>query len=199
MTTAAPRQVQDALLGALEDIRSGLGHAKTPEEFGAFPTDAYSHTPRGRGARQPGMTGQVKEDLLIRWHELGLRWRGGELALRPDLVADREWLSEPGELEYVDVAGRLRQVPLGADTLALTWCQTPLVYHRDGPREVRMTGTVPPDRAGVDPPGSSCQELMARTGSITRIDVYGGARPALEVPALWAEPPTPASRAAPGG
>ena len=35
-----------------------------PELYGAFPTDPYSHTPGGKGAQQPGMTGQVKEDLL---------------------------------------------------------------------------------------------------------------------------------------
>ena len=36
---------------------------KTPEEYGAFPFDAYSHTPYNSGAKQPGMTGQVKEEI----------------------------------------------------------------------------------------------------------------------------------------
>ena len=39
-----------------EDIRLGLGFTKTADVYGAFPTDAYSHSPRHIGAQQPGMT-----------------------------------------------------------------------------------------------------------------------------------------------
>ncbi|HAO79133.1 MAG TPA: hypothetical protein DCQ92_09190, partial [Verrucomicrobia subdivision 3 bacterium] len=42
------------------DIRSGIGDCKSPGEYGAFPMDPYSHTPAQAGARQPGLTGQVK-------------------------------------------------------------------------------------------------------------------------------------------
>ena len=48
------------------EINEGIGVNKSPELYGAFPTDPYSHTPRGRGVQQPGMTGQVKEDLVDR-------------------------------------------------------------------------------------------------------------------------------------
>ena len=48
------------------DIRGGLSAAKTPEEYGAFPYDPYSHTPDNSGAQQPGMTGQVKEEIITR-------------------------------------------------------------------------------------------------------------------------------------
>ena len=55
------------------DIREGIGDCKTPENYGAFPMDPYSHTPGQTGARQPGLTGQVKEDILCRFGELGVR------------------------------------------------------------------------------------------------------------------------------
>ena len=42
-------------------VRAGLGYEKTVSQYGAFPTDPYSHTPSAGGAKQPGMTGQVKE------------------------------------------------------------------------------------------------------------------------------------------
>ena len=45
---------------------------KSPELYGAFPTDPYSHTPAGKGAQQPGMTGQVKEDILSEVLEIGV-------------------------------------------------------------------------------------------------------------------------------
>ena len=54
-------------------IRKGIGFNKTPDEYGAFPMDPYSHTPKHAGAKQPGMTGQVKEEVLTRFGELGVR------------------------------------------------------------------------------------------------------------------------------
>ena len=53
------------------------------------PTDPYSHTPGFAGVQQPGMTGQVKEEILTRWGELGLRWqtprtRFGQFTLNAD-------------------------------------------------------------------------------------------------------------------
>ena len=47
-----------------QDITEGIGAHMGPEQYGAFPFDAYSHTPANAGAQQPGMTGQVKEDIL---------------------------------------------------------------------------------------------------------------------------------------
>ena len=60
-------------------IREGIGFNKTPTEYGAFPTDPYSHTPKHAGAQQPGMTGQVKEEVLTRFAELGIRVENGQL------------------------------------------------------------------------------------------------------------------------
>ena len=62
----------DRLCEAYFRVRAGLSASKTPVEYGAFPTDPYSHTPGHRGAQQPGMTGQVKEEILTRWAELGV-------------------------------------------------------------------------------------------------------------------------------
>ncbi|MBD3336666.1 MAG: hypothetical protein GF355_14230, partial [Candidatus Eisenbacteria bacterium] len=61
-----PEAVRRGLAEMYFRVQSGLGHRKTVEEFGAFPTDPYSHTPAGGGAKQPGMTGQVKEEILSR-------------------------------------------------------------------------------------------------------------------------------------
>ena len=63
------------------DIRDGLGFRRTPAPYGAIPTDPYSHSPRHRGAQQPGMTGQAKEQVLTRFGELGIEVRDGCLHL----------------------------------------------------------------------------------------------------------------------
>ena len=71
----------DALKACYEDIRAGIGFNKPPAVYGAFPTDPYSHTPGFAGAKQPGMTGQVKEEVLTRLGEMGLSVSQGCLVL----------------------------------------------------------------------------------------------------------------------
>ncbi len=64
--SGAAADVVDRLRRSYYRIRSGLGFNKTAAEYGAFPTDPYSHTPAHAGAQQPGMTGQVKEEIVTR-------------------------------------------------------------------------------------------------------------------------------------
>ncbi|AHC14185.1 hypothetical protein [Salinispira pacifica] len=77
------------------DIRRGLGFNKTPLEYGAVPLDPYSHSPWEQGAKQPGMTGQVKEEVLTRFAELGMVIRDGRIFFMPELILDDQWI--PGE------------------------------------------------------------------------------------------------------
>ena len=105
----AAKNVTDAFAEAYYDIRAGIGFNKSPDKYGAFPTDPYSHTPIGSGARQPGMTGQVKEDILTRWGELGAFVHGGQLHFAPTLLRPDEFLSEESEFCYVDISGESKQ------------------------------------------------------------------------------------------
>ena len=100
----------EALARHYHAILEGTGIHKTARQYGAFATDAYSHTPWGKGARQPGMTGQVKEDILCRFGELGVRVQQGQVSFRPTLLRDEEFdsletlcynfNSEPEELRH---------------------------------------------------------------------------------------------------
>ena len=74
------------------EINAGIGAHKSPKLYGAFPTDPYSHTPAGRGAQQPGMTGQVKEDILCRFGELGYYVKKGCLGFYPDILNLEEFI-----------------------------------------------------------------------------------------------------------
>jgi hypothetical protein len=117
-----------ALAAAYYEIRQGLGFNKSPAEYGAFPADPYSHTPMGGGARQPGMTGQVKEEILTRFGELGVSVCEGRIDFRPTLLKSEEYLSEARDFTYVDVAGESRTIPLPRASLAFTICQAPVIY-----------------------------------------------------------------------
>ncbi|KQY23082.1 hypothetical protein ASD16_10885 [Cellulomonas sp. Root485] len=174
--------VVTGLAEAYEDIRLGLGYCKTPDVYGAFPVDPYSHTPAGKGARQPGMTGQVKEEILTRLGELGLRVEGGRVVVRPGLLRAGEWTTTPTTFTYHDVTQQEHRVALPAGSLAFTFCQVPVVYRRaDGP------GATPTVVAHLSDGSSVCgvdgtldadvsARLFRRTGDVVRVDVEVPAR-----------------------
>jgi hypothetical protein len=110
------------------EIKAGIGVHKSPELFGAFPTDPYSHTPAGKGAQQPGMTGQVKEDILSQWGELGILVKQGEIHFYPRLLRREEFLDKEACFKYIDIEGKSQSLDLAKNTLAFTYCQIPIVY-----------------------------------------------------------------------
>lgn len=118
-----------ALMEKYNDIRQGLGFNKTPDVQGAFPTDPYSHTPKGQGARQPGMTGSVKEEILTRQVELGLLVQEGNLSIDPFLLDPEEFLQEASVFTWLDISGDSQTMKLPAGSLAYTVCQVPVVLH----------------------------------------------------------------------
>ncbi|WP_420641608.1 hypothetical protein [Candidatus Leptofilum sp.] len=128
MEGGAEKSVTDALVAAYYDIRSGIGFNKTPDVYGAFPTDPYSHSPLGSGARQPGMTGQVKEEIMTRWGELGVKMKQGLLCFAPSLLRADEFLPRDSEFNYVNSAGETKTLSVAAGSLAFTMCQIPIVY-----------------------------------------------------------------------
>jgi hypothetical protein len=116
-----------ALIERYTDIRKGLSFNKPPDIYGAFPTDPYSHTPKGQGAKQPGMTGLVKEEILTRQAELGLSVENGDLVFEPLLFDRHELLLQPSVFSYLDVSARQQQIELKPGSLAYTICQTPVI------------------------------------------------------------------------
>ena len=79
----ANEKIIKELIECYFDIRGGIGFNKTPKDYGAFPTDPYSHTPGFAGAKQPGMTGQVKEEVITRLIELGVFVSSGCICFNP--------------------------------------------------------------------------------------------------------------------
>ena len=156
-------------------VRDGLGFNKTAAEYGAFPSDPYSHTPAHAGAQQPGMTGQVKEELLTRWAELGVTVTDGSLEFTTVLLGAGEFHAEPGELRYQDTAGRDLRVELEAGSFGLTVCQVPVVVHAgDGAAAIRLRMQDGSDREveGLTLDAETSQGIFRHTGAVERVDVY---------------------------
>ena len=116
------------LLDHYYEINAGIGVHKSPKLYGAFPTDAYSHTPGGKGAQQPGMTGQVKEDILSRFGELGVEVINGKLGFNPRLLRKEEFLQESNIFHYIAIPTKKDSILISKDSLCFTYCQVPVIY-----------------------------------------------------------------------
>jgi hypothetical protein len=177
---AADEKATNAEIDALADVyyrvRAGLEFNKTASEYGAFPTDPYSHTPLGGGARQPGMTGRVKEEILTRLGEWGLRVRGGSICFDPRLLRSGELLGEPARFSYVALDGSTRSIDLEPGMAAFTFCQVPVIYrateqeratnirvHRTDGSMIRFAS----DRLDT----SVSKEIFQRRATTTRLEV----------------------------
>jgi hypothetical protein len=145
-----------ALIEKYVDIRRGLSFNKAPDLYGAFPTDPYSHTPKGQGARQPGMTGLVKEEILTRQAELGFAVENGQLVFDFLLLNKEEFLTAPSVYAYADTDGERRQIELDPGCIAYSICQVPVilrntdeggitVHYTDGSTQQIMGHTLDPE------------------------------------------------------
>lgn len=142
------------LTEAYYDVQKGLGYNKTPEIWGAFPMDPYSHTPWKQGAKQPGMTGQVKEEVLTRWGELGICIEKGIASFKPTILRENEFID--GKLDF-------------------TWCGVKVEYVK-GSGSAKNCMVITQNGATVERDGTSLTldesaRLFARNGSIEKITV----------------------------
>ena len=119
----------EALARHYHAILEGTGIHKSAREYGAFSTDAYSHTPWGKGARQPGMTGQVKEDILCRFGELGVRVKDGKVTFRPTLLRDNEFLPD-GSLSFSYCGARITYHKGNGDGMTLSEADSARLFAR---------------------------------------------------------------------
>lgn len=136
---AVEKNTRKTVFGNLVDhyyeIRAGIGINKSPDIYGAFPTDAYSHTPGNTGVQQPGMTGQVKEDIINRWAELGVIVENGQILFEPTFLRKEEFLTRKGYLKYYNILGEEKSIRLRINSLAFTYCQVPIIYQlSDSPK-----------------------------------------------------------------
>ncbi|RKY62077.1 MAG: hypothetical protein DRP96_01265 [Candidatus Neomarinimicrobiota bacterium] len=173
VNSGADRVQIDELKQIYYDIRKGIGSHKSPKDYGAFPTDPYSHTPGHRGVQQPGMTGQVKEDLISRLGELGVCIEDGCIRFAPILLKKSEFLRSTQEFTYYNVSGKKNIVKLNPGSLAFTVVQVPVIYHLSDTDKVKIfytdnnVETFPGHRLGPD----VSKSIFKRSDDVLRIEV----------------------------
>ncbi|HEY5650611.1 MAG TPA: hypothetical protein VIW46_04120, partial [Acidimicrobiia bacterium] len=171
----APDETTGRLIDGYWRIRSGLGFNKTAEEFGAMPLDPYSHTPAHSGAQQPGMTGLVKEELLTRPLEVGVRVEGGEICFDPILLRDEELLATAETWPVYDLELEQYEIDLPERSLGMTVCQVPVVLTVSAgePRvEVLFADGESREVPGMRLDAEISAKVFARSGEVVRIHAH---------------------------
>ena len=118
----ASAEIIKRLVKHYDDVKTGIGAHKTPTEYGSFPFDAYSHTPMMAGVQQPGMTGQVKEDILNRFFELGVQVENGCIKINKSMLKADEFIQSTTEKPQ----------------LKFTYCSVPFEYRMDGKEGIEI-------------------------------------------------------------
>jgi len=167
----------DVIVGRLLDhyyeINAGIGVHKSPELYGAFPTDPYSHTPATKGAQQPGMTGQVKEDVLTRFGELGVFVEDGKLGFNPRLLQTKEFLKVSSIFRFTNVNKEKQEIAIERNSLCFTYCKVPVIYknsNRNGLQVIYNNGNkLELDAMNLDLETS--KSIFQRKGEVNQIIV----------------------------
>ena len=166
-------EVLKRLSNHYHEIYEGIGVHKSPELYGAFPTDPYSHTPAGKGVKQPGMTGQVKEDILSRLGEFGVIVKDGILSFKPSLLKNDVFLQENSQFNYFDIQNNERNIVVEKNSLCFTYCQVPIIYKLSTKNDINVffkdNTTSLFDKNELDIRTSKL--LFERTGNIEKIVV----------------------------
>ncbi len=121
------RDVLEGLKECFDRIQAGIGVHKSPEQYGAMPMDPYSHTTGFGGVQQPGMTGQVKEDIITRFAELGVTVEQGEVIFQPVLLRKSEFMDKACTWTFA-AGGSERSLDLEPGMLAFMLCGVPVIY-----------------------------------------------------------------------
>lgn len=170
---AANDAVQQRLYQHFDEIGEGIGVHKSPELYGAFPTDPYSHTPEHRGAQQPGMTGQVKEDILVRIGELGVTARDGKLQFDPFLLKHSEFTSAKKSVGMISLDQQKNQIQVPEEALLFSCCQVPVIYQVGSGQHIQVVFSDGSTKniEGTKLDEDLSQNIFMRTGKVEQINV----------------------------
>lgn len=141
------------------EVKKGIGAHKSPAEYGSFPFDPYSHTPIMAGVQQPGMTGQVKEDIISRFLELGITVCNGQIEVNPFLLSSKEFHKSNNQ---------------ATPWLSVMYCSTPFVYHLNKKQgiDVEFADGKTINVNGYKLPSDISQSVFMRDKKIARVIIH---------------------------
>ncbi|XVJ64980.1 MAG: hypothetical protein HEQ40_01950 [Lacibacter sp.] len=170
----ADAETVKSLIAHYYEISAGIGVHKSPQVYGAFSVTPYSHTPMHKGAQQPGMTGQVKEDILTRMAELGVQMKEGTLMFSPALLLNSEFLNKEVNATFITIENKVKKISLEPNSLAFTVCQVPVIYKKAKEQKIEVfyangtKDTLHSNMLGTE----ISSDILMRTGKIDHLLVY---------------------------
>lgn len=174
VSSGASPEAVGRLIDGYWRVRSGMGFNKTPREHGAIPIDPYSHTPANAGAQQPGMTGLVKEEILVRPAELGIVIERGEIAFDPTFLRSGELLDRHETWCTFNTCLEWSTMDLQPGSVASTVCQVPIVV--TAAAEARVEAEFSDGTTGRWSGRSLGREassmVFARSGEVVRVHAH---------------------------
>jgi hypothetical protein len=121
------------------------------------------------------MTGQVKEEVLSRFGELGLVVGDGAVRFEPRLLRECEFGAKAQAFRFLDVEGRWQELQVPARGLAFTWCQVPIVNRLVDGGTPATTITLEDGSsrtlAALSLPADASAEIFRRSGRIRRLSL----------------------------
>lgn len=174
VASGADQSVIGQLKAHYYEIKAGIGLYKNPALYGGFPTDAHSHTPGNAGAKQPGLTGQVKEDVIARLGEMSLRVISGHIVFDPALLNEDEILEQEQIFSYCTDRGEMKQLVLCKGQMGFTCCLTPIILTFTDRNRISIhysdNSTEEIDGLSINQRISSL--IFSRNGEVDRIEVF---------------------------
>jgi hypothetical protein len=119
------------------------------------------------------MTGQVKEDILSRFGELGVVVEDGKLIFSPGLLKKTELMTSPKTFRYHDVHSRKQEIALDQNSLCFTYCQVPVVFKTADKESVkiRFSDGRTLETTGLQLDKTVSEQIFQRTGVVVSIEV----------------------------
>ena len=119
------------------------------------------------------MTGQVKEDVLSRFGELGISVSEGKIMFNPRLLRKGEFLKKPRTFTYVDIDKKVKEIEVAKDSLCFTYCQIPIIYKLSEKEALKVEFNQGPSLEFTDLniDLNTSKKVFERTGEISQIIV----------------------------
>ena len=122
------------------------------------------------------MTGQVKEEILTRFGELGCRVIDEKLFFDPCLLNRDEFLSKSALFEFYDIYQKKRKIEIKKNQIGFTYCQVPIIYTLFHQPQARIR-LILDDKSGIELIGNKLTKIQSRNifnrnGKINQINVF---------------------------
>ena len=120
------------------------------------------------------MTGQVKEDILSRFGEIGVFVKAGQLQFNPRLLRKEEFLTTSKEFAYVDLDNSEKTIRIEPNSFCFTYCQIPVIYKTSEKKGVEVSFEDASTKTYEDLmiEASVSQKIFERTGEVKKIIVF---------------------------